>query len=92
MSLTRAPRFLKDNSELYGRTLRVNLAKPLRVRESSFRPVWADDDWLTTYAGKHTLEQQEQQQQKEAELMKQEAEITSTKRPAETLAIEGQVC
>lgn len=76
---------------MYGRTLRVNLAKALRARENSTRPVWADDDWLATYAGKQTLEQQELQHQKHAELMKQEAEITSTKRPAETSAVEGQV-
>ena len=75
---------------MYGRTLRVNLAKALRARENSTRPVWADDDWLASYAGKHTLEQQEQQQ-KLPEVAKPEADAPSAKRPAETSAEEGQV-
>ena len=45
-----------NDSELYGRTLRVNLAKPLRLKENSTRPVWADDEWLQKYSGK-TLNQ-----------------------------------
>jgi hypothetical protein len=32
--------------------LRVNLAKALRLKENATRPVWADDEWLQTYAGK----------------------------------------
>ena len=85
---------LQDNSELYGRTLRVNLAKALRARENSTRPVWADDEWLATYAGKQTLEQQQQQlqQQKQPEVAKPEADAPSAKRPAEAAAAEGQVC
>ncbi|XP_040568427.1 peptidyl-prolyl cis-trans isomerase E isoform X2 [Lepeophtheirus salmonis] len=39
------------DSELFGRTLRVNLAKPLRLKESSSKPVWADDEWLQKYSG-----------------------------------------
>ena len=42
---------LQNDSELYGRTLRVNAAKPLRLKESSTRPVWADDEWLQKYSG-----------------------------------------
>ena len=41
----------QHESELYGRTIRVNLAKPQKVKEGSSRPVWADDDWLKQYAG-----------------------------------------
>ncbi len=41
-----------NDAELFGRTLKVNLAKPLRLRENSSRPVWADDEWLQKYAGK----------------------------------------
>ncbi len=44
-----------NDSELFGRTLKVNLAKPLRLRENSSRPVWADDEWLQKYAGQSTL-------------------------------------
>ena len=49
-----------NDSELYGRTLRVNLAKPMRLRENSSRPVWADDEWLSKYSGQHTLDQQKE--------------------------------
>ena len=46
---------LQNDSELYGRTLRVNAAKPLRLKESSTRPVWADDEWLQKYSGQVSL-------------------------------------
>jgi len=44
-----------NDSELFGRTLRVNIAKPLRIKENSTRPVWADEEWLQTYSGKESL-------------------------------------
>lgn len=34
-----------------GRTIRVNIAKPQRIKEGSIRPVWAEDDWLQRHAG-----------------------------------------
>jgi hypothetical protein len=37
------------DSELYGRTIRVNFARPPKVTEQSSRPVWADDEWLKQY-------------------------------------------
>ncbi|XP_018333827.1 peptidyl-prolyl cis-trans isomerase E [Agrilus planipennis] len=40
-----------NDSELFGRTIRVNLAKPQRIKEGSTRPVWADDTWLQQHAG-----------------------------------------
>ena len=48
----------KNDAELFGRTLRVNLAKPIRMSERSSRPVWADDEWLSKYSGQHTIAQQ----------------------------------
>lgn len=42
---------LKNDAELWGRTIRVNIAKPVRIKDGSFRPVWADDDWLQKHAG-----------------------------------------
>ena len=48
----------QNDSELFGRTLRVNLAKPMRLRENSSRPVWADDEWLSKFSGQATLDQQ----------------------------------
>ncbi|NWH72293.1 PPIE isomerase, partial [Piaya cayana] len=46
----------QNESELFGRTIRVNLAKPMRIKEGSSRPVWSDDDWLKKFSGK-TLEE-----------------------------------
>ncbi|CAG0896114.1 unnamed protein product [Darwinula stevensoni] len=40
-----------DDSELFGRTIRVNLARPLRIKQGSSRPVWSADDWLKKHAG-----------------------------------------
>jgi len=40
-----------NESELFGRTIRVNISKPQRGAVKSSRPVWADDEWLEKYAG-----------------------------------------
>merc|ERR1712098_503234 len=40
-----------NDGERFGRTLRVNLAKPMRSKEGGNRAVWADDEWLQKYAG-----------------------------------------
>ncbi|XP_049863210.1 peptidyl-prolyl cis-trans isomerase E isoform X1 [Schistocerca gregaria] len=40
-----------NDSELFGRTIRVNLAKPQKIKEGSSKPVWADDSWLQEHAG-----------------------------------------
>ncbi|GAB1605918.1 hypothetical protein Ahia01_000874200 [Argonauta hians] len=40
-----------NDSELFGRTIRVNLAKPMKIKEGSMKPVWADDNWLREHAG-----------------------------------------
>lgn len=40
-----------------GRTIRVNVAKPQRMKENSLKPVWAEDAWLQKYAGQ-TLEKE----------------------------------
>lgn len=42
---------LQNDSELFGRTIRVNLAKPQRIKEGSTRPVWSEDTWLQQHAG-----------------------------------------
>lgn len=42
---------MQNESELFGRTIRVNLAKPQKAKEGSSRAVWADDEWLKKYAG-----------------------------------------
>jgi len=40
-----------NDSELFGRTIRVNIAKPQRLKEGSSRPVWSEDSWLREHAG-----------------------------------------
>ncbi|KAF4102227.1 peptidyl-prolyl cis-trans isomerase E [Onychostoma macrolepis] len=47
-----------NESELFGRTIRVNIAKPMRIKEGSSRPVWSEDDWLKKFSGK-TVEESE---------------------------------
>ena len=47
---------MQNDSEMFGRTLKVNLAKALRLKENSTRPVWADDEWLSKYAGQDSLQ------------------------------------
>ena len=44
-----------DESELCGRTIRVNVARPKMLKEGSSRPVWSEDSWLREHAGE-TLE------------------------------------
>ncbi|KAH0502106.1 Peptidyl-prolyl cis-trans isomerase E [Microtus ochrogaster] len=51
----------ENESELFGRTIRVNLAKPMRIKEGSSRPVWSDDDWLKKFSGK-TLEENKEEE------------------------------
>ncbi|CAD6198087.1 unnamed protein product [Caenorhabditis auriculariae] len=38
-----------NESELFGKTIRVNFARPPKATERSQRPVWADDEWLKKY-------------------------------------------
>ncbi|CAI5448443.1 unnamed protein product [Caenorhabditis angaria] len=38
-----------NDSELFGRTIRVNFARPPKATERSQKPVWADDEWLKRY-------------------------------------------
>lgn len=40
-----------NDCELFGRTIRVNLAKPQKIKEGSSRPVWSEDTWLQEHAG-----------------------------------------
>ncbi|KAJ1967404.1 hypothetical protein H4R35_006719 [Dimargaris xerosporica] len=37
-------------SELYGKVIKTNLAKPMRIREGASRAVWSEDAWLQKYA------------------------------------------
>lgn len=43
-----------NEAEIFGRTIKVNIAKPMKYREGSGRAIWADDDWLQKHAGHST--------------------------------------
>ena len=70
------------DSELFGRTLRVNLAKPLRIKEGSTRPVWADEEWLQTYSGKKSEEEAAKNENGESENTPANEESQALKRAA----------
>ncbi|CAO1421697.1 unnamed protein product [Diamesa hyperborea] len=69
-----------NDSELAGRTIRVNTAKPQKMKENSNRPVWAEDSWLQKYAGS-TLDK---------EVVPTDAEATSETPVATTTTTEEQ--
>lgn len=43
-----------NEGEIFGRTIRVNIARPMYSKKEglSHRPIWADEDWLKKYAMK----------------------------------------
>lgn len=63
-----------NDSELFGRTIRVNIAAPQRIKEGSTRPVWSDDSWLQKHAGE-TLQ------------LNKDGEETETKDKTETTSV-----
>lgn len=40
-----------DNSEILGRTIRVNIAKPIKYKDTANQPIWASDDYLRKVEG-----------------------------------------
>jgi len=54
----------QNDSELFGRTIRVNFAKPQRIKEGSTRPVWSEDTWLQQHAGE-TLDKKDDKKDEE---------------------------
>lgn len=50
-----------NDSELFGRTVRCNFARPPKANEKSQRPVWADDEWLKTYGTSTGILQEEEE-------------------------------
>ncbi|NXE02635.1 PPIE isomerase, partial [Chaetorhynchus papuensis] len=75
-----------NESELFGRTIRVNLAKPMRIKEGSSRPVWSDDEWLKKFSGK-TLEENKEEGGAEAP----KAEAQEDEPPAKKSRVNPQV-
>ncbi|XP_064456104.1 peptidyl-prolyl cis-trans isomerase E-like [Ornithodoros turicata] len=69
-----------NDSELFGRTIRVNVAKPMKIKEGSTRPVWADDSWLKEHAGE-TLQKDEDNDETEADTTEQSSDTTDESAP-----------
>uniref|UniRef100_A0A8C3VFH6 Peptidylprolyl isomerase E n=1 Tax=Catharus ustulatus TaxID=91951 RepID=A0A8C3VFH6_CATUS len=69
-----------NESELFGRTIRVNLAKPMRIKEGSSRPVWSDDEWLKKFSGK-TLEENKEEGGGEAPKTEAQERISAVSAP-----------
>jgi len=41
-----------NNSELYGRVIRVNFARPQRFKEGYHRPIWMEEDFYKRHEAK----------------------------------------
>jgi hypothetical protein len=71
-----------NDSEIYGKTIRVNFARPPKVNERSQRPIWADDEWLKQYGEGSGIEKDETKEDQGAEIQNGEVEdIERTERP-----------
>lgn len=66
-------------SELFGRTIRVNLAKPMKIKKGSSRAVWKDDTWMTKHVGE-TLEKDKGEENDEGTIAEENSEDRETKR------------
>ncbi|KAK8762956.1 hypothetical protein V5799_014140 [Amblyomma americanum] len=54
-----------NDSELFGRTIRVNIAKPMKIKEGSTRAVWSEDSWLRQHAGETLNTKEDDEDSKE---------------------------
>ena len=70
-----------DESELYGRTIRVNVARPKMLKEGSSRPVWSEDAWLQKHAGE-TLKPGQKPSAEDGEASEGGAAATEGEEPA----------
>lgn len=73
-----------NESELFGRTIRVNFARPPRPNERSMRPVWADEEWLKEFG---SAQEKAALEEKEAE--DEELPSTGTSNSAQNSEKEG---
>lgn len=73
-----------DNSEIFGRTIKVNIARPKMLKEGSSKPVWSDDLWLKTYVGKGEGGGEENKDGEQKESNESDTAEPPTKKPAFT--------
>lgn len=69
-----------DQSEIYGRTIKVNIAKPMQLKQGQGKAVWNEDTWLKEYAGKSLEEMNELQDTEETEA--NETGVSDSAKPA----------
>ena len=69
-----------NESELFGRTIRVNIAKPMKIKEGYSRAVWSEDNWLTKHAGQ-TLEDSKAEKDEETDTAESSAGVEKRGNP-----------
>ncbi|XP_004426053.1 PREDICTED: peptidyl-prolyl cis-trans isomerase E-like [Ceratotherium simum simum] len=70
----------QNESELFGWTILVNWAKPMRIKEGSSRPGdWSDDDLLKKFSGKTLEENKEEKGSEPPKVESQKGEPTAKK-------------
>ena len=52
-----------NESELYGRTIRVNLAKPMKNKEGGSKAIWNTDEYLQEHVSAENKENADDEQQ-----------------------------
>jgi len=71
----------QNDSELFGKTITVNIARPRKIKEGYSRPVWSEDSWLQKYAGKTEENNESEPTAEKAEKTEEKAETVPTKKP-----------
>ncbi|KAK4337282.1 hypothetical protein RND71_043280 [Anisodus tanguticus] len=65
-----------NDAEICGKTIKVNLAKPLKSKDTSSKAIWQDDQWLQKYAGKSGKEEVENENDNNEEVVNNNEEDT----------------
>jgi peptidyl-prolyl isomerase E (cyclophilin E) len=69
--------FFQNDSELFGKTITVNIARPRKIKEGYSRPVWSEDSWLQKYAGK-TEEDKNKMEENNKETVDQKGNVSES--------------
>jgi len=83
-----------NESEIYGKTIRANIAKPMQIKQGQNKPIWTEDTWLKEYAGKSLEEMNELQGEEQKESDPNaiiERKATKVGAPATTPSVESMV-
>ncbi|CAG2109079.1 unnamed protein product [Medioppia subpectinata] len=72
-----------NDAEICGKTIRVNIAKPIKLKEGSARAVWSEDAWLQKHAGQTLTDGQQKDTNKTDDEKEGESAAAAT-------AVEGE--